>query len=98
MKFTPEEIAAMAKEAGMHPNADPAAINALGKSVPLAWIESLCALVAEKAAAKEREACATLMQLGPPPVTGFGSRVEIGFGARTAYAAAIRARGQKEVA
>ncbi|MBW8464848.1 hypothetical protein [Acidovorax sp.] len=47
-------------------------------------------------AAKEREACATLIQLGPQPVTGFGSKVEIGFGARTAYAAAIRARGQKE--
>lgn len=87
MTFTPEEIAAMAEEAGFSPTD----MND-GRDERLARFAQR---VADKAAAREREGCATLVQLGPPPVTGFGSRVEIGFGARTAYASAIRARGQK---
>lgn len=97
MKFTPEEIAAMAKEAGARSEHW---ATRLFPAVQFLFtpddLSRFAALVAEKAAAKEREACATLIQLGPQPVTGFGSKVEIGFGARTAYAAAIRAQGQKE--
>ena len=98
MKFTPEEIAAMAKEAGIaESTADGCLQFPWNEYVDLrTYLQHFGTLVAEKAAAKEREACATLIQLGPQPVTGYGSKVEIGFGARTAYAAAIRARGQKE--
>ena len=53
--MTRDDIIAMAKEAGMNPNDDPDAINALGKSVPLPWLVKLAALVAAKAAADERE-------------------------------------------
>ena len=91
MTFTPEEITAMAKEAGM--DSMPADYN-YREPYWACTDDELRALVA-LVAAKEREACATLVELGPPPITGFGSRVEIGFGARTAFAAAIRARGQK---
>lgn len=86
--MTPEEITAMAKEAGMNPNSDPDAINALGKSVPLAWIEKLCALVAEKAAARATEACAVLA-LDKAGTTDYDYSTCINL------ADAIRARGQK---
>lgn len=55
--MTEDEISAMAKAAGMSPNEDPKAINALGNSVPLPWL----AQFATSVAAKEREACAQVV-------------------------------------
>lgn len=90
--MTPEEITSMAKEAGMNPNSDPDAINALGKSVPLAWIEKLCTLVAEKAAAKERDECANSCE----DIARVFERVStVQPIIAQSCAAAIRARGQK---
>jgi hypothetical protein len=62
---TPDEFLAMAKEAGMHANVGyiidgehKPAITALKTSVPVEWLAHFAALVAAKAAADEREACA----------------------------------------
>ena len=46
-----KDVIELAREAGMNPNADKGAVNALGSSVPQHWIENFAALVA----ARERE-------------------------------------------
>ncbi len=46
-----KDVIELAREAGMNPNADKGAVNALGSSVPQHWIEHFAALVA----ARERE-------------------------------------------
>lgn len=79
MTFTPEEITAMAKEAGM--------ALAIGDS-RCGYIERFAALVSEKAAAKEREACAQVCENFNP------EHSKVNYYDR-AMAAAIRARGQK---
>lgn len=46
-----KDVIELAREAGMNPNADKGAVNALGSSVPLSWLDHFAALVA----ARERE-------------------------------------------
>lgn len=53
--MTEDDLIAMAKEAGMSPNEDPKAVNALGNSVPLLWLTQFATLIA----VREREACKT---------------------------------------
>lgn len=52
-----KDVIELAREAGMNPNADKGAVNALGSSVPLSWLDHFAALVA----ARERERCAQLI-------------------------------------
>ena len=85
--MTQEEIIAMAREAGFRTGHIDLTV---GEPVPfiapasgtscIVEVQRLVALVAEKAAAKEREACAQYMESC----------------GRHGHAAAIRARGQKE--
>lgn len=53
-----KDVIELAREAGMNPNADKGAVNALGSSVPLSWLDHFAALVA----ARERERCAQLCE------------------------------------
>lgn len=53
-----KDVIELAREAGMNPNADKDAVNALGSSVPQHWLERFAALVA----ARERERCAQLCE------------------------------------
>lgn len=46
-----KDVIELAREAGMNPNADKGAVNALGSSVPLSWLDHFADLVA----ARERE-------------------------------------------
>ena len=82
-----KDVIELAREAGMNPNADKDAVNALGSSVPQHWLERFAALVA----ARERERVALHIASGPAPMCRYGNRVEIGDAARQAYAVAIRA-------
>ena len=87
--MTPEEITAMAKEAGMSNDGLPFVDE---------WVTDTDGLqrFAALVAAKEREACASHIEDCTPPVGMHGNRIEIGAVARTCYADAIRARGTKE--
>lgn len=53
-----KDVIELAREAGMNPNADKDAINALGSSVPLSWLDHFAALVA----AQTKEQCAQYME------------------------------------
>lgn len=53
-----KDVIELAREAGMKPNADKGAVNALGSSVPLSWLAHFAALVA----ARERERIAEMAQ------------------------------------
>ena len=53
-----KDVIELAREAGMNPNADKGAVNALGSSVPLSWLDHFAALVA----ARERERIAEMAQ------------------------------------
>ena len=89
--MTQDEIIAMAKEAGMHIEHLPddyckdvgLPIGSVSRceGVGLDELQAFAALVVEKAAAKEREACAQVCESWDDPRD---------------YAAAIRARGQKD--
>ena len=43
-----KDVIELAREAGMNPNADKDAVNALGSSVPRHWLEHFAALVASR--------------------------------------------------
>lgn len=64
-----KDVIELAREAGMNPNADKGAVNALGSSVPQHWLEHFAALVA----ARERERIATWIepQRNDVPATGY---------------------------
>ena len=83
MKFTPEEISALAKEAGI--KLSPAQFSGVQEAEV---DEFTLADFAALAAAKEREACAKLCEYE------WGTLAEKNAGFM--FAAAIRARGQKE--
>ena len=89
MKFTPEEIIAMAREAGF--------ANAAFGPQPF---ERFAALVADKAAAREREACAKVCEERAGTMSMFASvrDARVHNDAVKGDAAAIRARGQKGAA
>lgn len=53
-----KDVIELAREAGMNPNADKGAVNALGSSVPLSWLDHFAALVA----ARVKERCAQLCE------------------------------------
>ena len=111
--MTHEEIVAMAREAGFRTGH---IYLTVGEPVPfiapasgtscIVEVQRLVALVAEKAAAKEREACAQVCDAerqdfggvaAGPMTTDAGKRVHEAMAAGAATcAAAIRARGQKE--
>ena len=111
--MTQEEIIAMAREAGFRTGHIDLT---LGEPVPfiapasgtscIVEVRRLVALVAEKAAAKEREACAKVCDAerqdfggvaAGPMTTDAGKRVHEAMAAGAATcAAAIRTRGQKE--
>lgn len=108
--MTPEEITAMAREAGIEFEMQQALSGEhllfTDGSVSIGRMQRLVALVAEKAAAKEREACADLCdqfaartteaQQGPSDALSnvmLRQIAVLGFG-EAAYA--IRARGTKE--
>ena len=105
--MTQEEIIAMAREAGFRTGHIDLTV---GEPVPfiapasgtscIVEVQRLVALVAEKAAAKEREACAqvcesTVWTASIPEWRDMTKR-DIAVKSMLACAAAIRARGQKE--
>ena len=53
-----QDVIELAREAGLNPNADKDAVNALGSSVPRHWLEHFAALLA----ARERERIAEMAQ------------------------------------
>lgn len=80
--MTPEEITAMAKEAGVLPSSPFVGVRPQDQMALVRFAE----LVADKAAAQEREACAAVAA-----DTYYGNPGEVNH----EIAAAIRARGQK---
>lgn len=100
--MTHEEIIAMAREAGFEVHERKQQVR-VGADALLGIdssdkLERFADLVAEKAAAKEREACAQVCEANRTnPPQGKPDDVERGFNAAIRRcAAAIRARGQKE--
>ena len=96
--MTKDEILGMAKEAGIkacigktdkdgkyHPF-----VNALGKDVPIEWLERFAALVAEK----EREECAKVCEELVPDMSRTANDASVWDVATFDCAAAIRAEGQ----
>lgn len=78
--MTKNELIAMATESGMDAFTTTPAVSAIGKSVPIAWLQHFAELVA----AKEREACAAVAE-----DQFFGNAGELNH----EVAAAIRERG-----
>ena len=99
--MTPEEITAMAKEAGFPFNKYGLLQGDDGGEIDAdAAFASFAALGAEKAAAKEREACAQVCEstvwTASIPEWRDMTKHDIAVKSMLACAAAIRARGQKE--
>lgn len=89
MTFTPEEITAMAREAGLLPDNSHPAPETRAMRQRSEAVQRFATLVAEKAAAKEREVCAQVCEQVAQDTYGMTNLREYG-----ECAHAIRARGQ----